>query len=308
MASPPRDARDVSTDDLRYLLAVARTGKLVSAAALLGVDHTTVRRRLDRLEAALGVRLLDRGADGWELTALGRDVAARAAPLEHLVEDVLGAASGGDDAVRGTVRLVAPEAFGTLFVVPALARVQAEHPGITVELVTSTRPLSLRGSGYDLAVTVGSATSSRLASETLAPYSVRLYASRGYLAGHDPIATIADLERHPLVFYVDALLTVRELDLAPVLGGMHVRFGSTNAFAQLEATRRGAGIGLLHAFMADRDPDLVPVLADLVDFRVQFSLSVRRDALTVDAVRIVREALLDEVASRASELVPGESA
>ena len=301
--SDPRPL-DVSADDLRYLLAVARTGKLVSAAALLGVDHTTVRWRLDRLVAALGVRLLDRGADGWELTAIGRDIAARAAPLEHLVEDVLGAASGGDDAVRGTVRLVAPEAFGTLFVVPALARVQAEHPGITVELVTSTRPLSLRGSGFDLAVTVGSATSSRLASETLAPYVVRLYASREYLGRHEPITTIADLERHPLVFYVDALLTVRELDLAPVLGGMHVRFGSTNAFAQLEATRRGAGIGLLHAFMADRDPDLVPVLPEEVDFRLRFSLSVRKDSLAVDAVRVVREALVEEVERRGSELVP----
>ncbi|MDH6180354.1 DNA-binding transcriptional LysR family regulator [Microbacteriaceae bacterium SG_E_30_P1] len=298
------DPHGVSTDDLRYLLAVARTGRLVSAATLLGVDHTTVRRRLDRLEAALGVRLLDRGADGWELTAIGRDVAARAAPLEHLVDDVLGAASGGPEALRGTVRLVAPEAFGTLFVVPALARVQAEHPGITVELVTSTRPLSLRGSGFDLAVTVGSATSSRLASETLAPYSVRLYAAREYVAKHPPITTLADLERHPLIFYVDALLTVRELDLAPVLGGMHVRFGSTNAFAQLAATREGAGIGLLHAFMADREPDLVPVLANEVDFRVQFSLSVRRDALTVDAVRLVRDALLEEVAARAHELVP----
>ena len=298
------DARDVSTDDLRYLLAVARTGRLVSAATLLGVDHTTVRRRLDRLEASLGVRLLDRGADGWELTTIGRDVAARAAPLEHLVEDVLGAASGGDDAIRGTVRLVAPEAFGTLFVVPVLARVQSEHPGISVELVTSTRPLSLRGSGFDLAVTVGSATSSRLASESLAPYAVRLYASRDYLDRHEPIRSVADLERHPLIFYVDALLTVRELDLAPVLGGMHVRFGSTNAFAQLEATRRGAGVGLLHAFMADRDPDLVPVLPTEVDFRLMFSLSVRKDSLAVDAVRVVRDALLAEVQQRGDELVP----
>ncbi len=304
MAHAAPDPLEVSTDDLRYLLAVARTGKLVTAATLLGVDHTTVRRRLDRLETVLGVRLLDRGADGWELTTIGRDVAARAAPLEHLVEEVLGAASGGSDSIRGTVRLVAPEAFGTLFAVPALARVQREHPGITVELVTSTRPLSLRGSGYDLAVTVGSAASSRLASEPLAPYAVRLYASPEYLARHEPITTLADLEQHPLVFYVDALLTVRELDLAPVLGGMHVRFGSTNAFAQLEATKHGAGIGLLHAFMAERDADLVAVLPHLVDFRVQFSLAVRRDSLSVDAVRVVRDALRDEVVRRASELVP----
>lgn len=301
---PAQRPLDVSTDDLRYLLAVARSGRLVSAAALLGVDHTTVRRRLDRLESALGVRLLDRGADGWELTAIGRDVAARAAPLEHLVEEVLGAASGGPDSVRGTVRLVAPEAFGVLFVAPCLARLQTVHPAITVELVTSTRPLSMRGSGYDIAITVGSAASSRLASEPLAPYAVRLYASPDYLARHESIRSLADLERHALVFYVDALLTVRELDLAPVLGGMHVGFGSTNAFAQLEATRRGAGIGLLHAFMAHTDPALVPVLADEVDFRVQFSLSVRRDSLEVDAVRVVRDALVADIELRASELIP----
>lgn len=295
---------DVSTDDLRYLLAVARSGRLVSAATLLGVDHTTVRRRIDRLEAALGVRLLDRGADGWELTVIGREVAARAAGLERVVEQVVGAASGGADSVRGTVRIVAPDAFGTLFVAPCLARVQAEHPGVTVELVTSTSPLSLRGSGFDIAVTIGSATSSRLTAEALAPYALRLYASKEYVAAHPPITSLGDLERHPLVFYVDALLTVRELDLAPVLNGMHVAFGSTNAFAQLEATRSGAGIGLLHAFMAESDPRLVAVLPTEVDFRLMFSLSVRRDSLSVDAVRLVREALIEEVRRRSAQLVP----
>lgn len=305
MASQVPDPLDVSADDLRYLLAVARAGRLVSAAALLAVDHTTVRRRLDRLEAALGVRLLDRGADGWELTAIGREVAAQAAPLEHLVEQVVSAASGSSDGPRGTVRIVAPEGFGTLFVTPCLARLQREHPGITVELVTSTSPLSLRGSGYDIAVTVGSAASSRLAAEPLAPYSLRLYASRGYLAEHPPIRSLADLERHPLVFYVDALLTVRELDLTPVLNGMHVGFGSTNVFAQLEATRRGAGIGLLHAFMAEPDDELVGVLPHEVDFRLQFSLSVRRDSLSVEAVQVVREAIVAEVRQRADDLLPG---
>ena len=304
MSTHGPDPLDVSTDDLRFLLAVARSGRLVSAATLLGVDHTTVRRRLDRLEAALGVRLLDRGADGWELTAIGRDVAARAAPLEHVVEQVLGAASGGSDGVRGTVRIVAPEGFATIFVTPCLARVQAQHPGIAIELVTSTSPLSLRGSGYDIAVTIGSAASSRLTAEPLAPYALRLYATPSYLAAHPPIESLADLERHPLIFYVDALLTVRDLDLAPVLSGMRVGFGSTNVFAQLEATRQGAGIGLLHAFMGEPDDRLVGVLPLEVDFRLQFSLSVRRDSLSVDAVRVVRDALRLEVHSRAQELLP----
>lgn len=293
---------DVSTDDLRYLLAVARAGRMVSAAALLGVDHTTVKRRIDRLEAALGARLLDRGADGWELTAIGRDVAERAGSLEQVVEQVVAAASGGDDAVRGTVRVVAPDGFGSLFVAPALARVQGEHPGIVVELVTSTRPLSLRGSGYDIAVTIGSSAASRLPSHVLAPYSLRLYASPGYLESHPPITSIADLQQHSLVFYVDALLTVHELDLAPVLNGMRVGFGSTNVFAQLEATRAGAGVGLLHAFMGERDPGLVRVLPNDIDFRLQFSLAVRRDSATVEAVTIVRDAIREEARVRAAEM------
>ncbi|MBC7590576.1 MAG: LysR family transcriptional regulator, partial [Salinibacterium sp.] len=98
--------------------------------------------------------------------------------------------------------------------------------------------------------------------------------------------------------------TVRELDLAPVLSGMRVGFGSTNVFAQLEATRQGAGIGLLHAFMGEPDGFVVPVLPSEVDFRLQFSLSVRRDSLSVEAVRVVRDAVVDEVRSRASELTP----
>lgn len=295
---------DVSADDLRYLLAVARAGRMVSAAALLGVDHTTVKRRVDRLEAALGVRLLDRGADGWELTVIGREVAERSASIEQVVERVVAAASGGDDAVRGTVRVVAPDGFGSLFVAPALARVQSGHPGVVVELVTSTRPLSLRGSGYDLAVTVGSSAASRLPSEILAPYALRLYASPAYLAARPPIATFADLENHSLVFYVDALLTVHELDLAPVLDGMRVGFGSTNVFAQLEATRAGAGIGLLHAFMGEGDAGLAPVLPAEVDFRLHFSLAVRRDSAAVEAVALVREAIFREVRERAAELLP----
>ncbi len=297
------DPHEVSADDLRYLLAVARVGRLVSAAALLGVDHTTVRRRLDRLEAALGARLLDRGADGWQLTAIGRDVVERAAPLEGLVEQVVAAASGAD-AVRGTVRVAAPEGFGSLFAAPALARVRAEHPGIALELVTSTRPLSLRGSGFDLAVTVGSPAGSRVTSELLTEYALRLYAAPSYLAARPAIRTPADLDGHDLVFYVDALLTVRELDLAPILEGMRLGFGSTNVFAQLEATRAGAGIGLLHAFMGEGAVGLEPVLPEAIDFRLPFMLSARPDSPAVDAVAIVREALHREVAERRDELLP----
>ncbi|CAN5152949.1 LysR family transcriptional regulator [soil metagenome] len=295
---------DLNADDLRALLAVARSGRLISAAALLGVDHTTVRRRLDRLEQALGVKLLDRGAEGWELTAVGREVVSRAASVEEIVESVVAAASGREAALRGTVRLVAPEGFAVSFATPALSRLRAVAPEVNVELVTSTRPLSARGAGFDLAVAVGTHGASGILSENLASYALRLYASPEYLDSHPPIREMGDLHGHALVYYVDSLLPVSELDLAPQLGGMPVGFGSTSVVAQLEATRRGAGIGLLHAFMAGSDPALVPVLPAEVDFRLQFTLAVRRESRSVTAVAAVRQALLDEVEARRGELIP----
>jgi DNA-binding transcriptional LysR family regulator len=89
-----------------------------------------------------------------------------------------------------------------------------------------------------------------------------------------------------------------------VLGGMRVGFGSTSVFAQLEATRQGAGVGLLHAFMAEHDAGLVAVLPDEVDFRLEFALSVRKEAADVEAVQLVRAALHREVSRRGAELLP----
>src|SRR5690606_7443150 len=161
-----RPDANVSVDDLRYLVAVARAGKLVTAADAMRVDHTTVRRRIDRLETALGVRLIDRGPHGWMLTAVGREVVARSAGLDDVVQAVRAAAAGESDTrVRGTVRVLTPDGFGTVFAAPALARLAAEHPDLQIELVTSTRPLTSHGAGFDVAVTVGAVANSRLATE-----------------------------------------------------------------------------------------------------------------------------------------------
>ena len=305
--------QDLHTEDLRVLLAVFRAGRMSAAGALLGIDHTTVRRRIDRLEATLNARLLERGNDGWELTAVGRAVVAHAGPLERIVEQVLGEAAvdspEGGYSPRGRVQLLAPEGFAIGFVGRAVGRVRAQYPRITVDLATSSRSLGpqITGpqqAGFDIAITVGASTTLRVSSAPLADYSLRLYASQSYLSQHPPIETPDDLRAHGLTFYVDALLTMRDLDLAQVLGGMPQAFSSTNVFAQVEATRHGAGIGLLPDFLGGRAANLVPVLPDLVNFRLTFHMSTRSRIDVPDAVEIVRAALVREVQERATELLP----
>lgn len=294
------------------LLAVYRAGRMSAAGALLGIDHTTVRRRIDRLEATLNARLLERGADGWELTAVGRAVVAHAGGLERMVEQVLGEAAADDEgghSPRGRVQLLAPEGFAIGFAGRAVGRIRAQYPRITVDLVTSSRSLGpqvagTQPAGFDLAVTVGASSSLRFPSTPLADYSLRLYASQAYLSRHPPIETPDDLRSHALVFYVDALLTMRDLDLAQVLNGMPQAFSSTNVFAQVEATRHGAGIGLLPDFLGGRAANLVTVLPDEVNFRLTFHLSTRSKIDAPDAVEVVRRALVREVQERATELLP----
>jgi DNA-binding transcriptional LysR family regulator len=297
------DVRRLRADDLRYLLAVANTGRLTAAADALGVDHTTVSRRIKVLEKVLKVRLLERGADGWELTEVGRAVAEPARPIQEAVERAALAASGvADDAVAGNFRITAPDGFGTLFVVPALQRLRERHPGLNIELITATRNLILHQSGFDLAIAVGKPATGRLFAEKLADYSLHLFASTAYLERHGVPASVEDLRRHTVVFYVDSLLQVGDLDLTQYLPGVVARFASTNIFAQLEAVRVGAGIGILPTFLALRAPELQRVDVGVPPLRLAFTLAARRDSTSRPAVRAVRAVLHEEVQLRRREL------
>lgn len=299
-------SKQLRTDDLRYLIAVANSGRLVAAADHLGVDHSTVSRRLRALERTLGARLLERGAAGWELTELGRVVAERARPIEDALTGVLRAAQGGgQDEVMGNFRLTAPDGFGTIFAVPALARLRRTHPGLNVELLTATRQLNLHQSGFDLAVAVGAPTTRRLLVERLCDYRLGLYASAGYLEDAGRPASVEELARHTVIFYVDSLLQVGDLDLSQYIPGIEARFTSTNVFAHVEATLCGAGIGLLPRFLAVRHPSLVELDHLGVDVRLTYSLAARRDGATRASVQAVRRALHEEVRARRKELLGG---
>ncbi|MBD0689139.1 LysR family transcriptional regulator [Streptomyces sp. CBMA123] len=286
------------------MLAVARTGRLVAAASALGVDHTTVSRRITALETSLGVRLMERGAEGWALTDAGKAVSEGARAIEDALDHVVDAVSGQHaPSLRGTVRVSAPDGFGTLFATPALARVRRRHPGLQAELITATRQLTLHPAGFDLALAIGRPPRSRLVTEHLTDYALGLYADDGYLARRGAPRTLAELREHALVFYIESMLQVGDLDIERHLPGVTPAFSSTNVFAQLEATRLGAGIGVLPAFLAER-AGLRRLLAEEVDIRLPITLAVRREAVTRPAVRAVRDALHREVADRAAELLP----
>ncbi|WP_336646539.1 LysR family transcriptional regulator [Microbacterium sp. USHLN186] len=293
--TPPHIASPVAAQpnphDLLILLAVARSGRYTVAGESLGLNHTTVSRRIAALERALGGRALARGAGGWELTDLGRRAA-------QVAEDVEGALAGihGDrsptDQVAGVVRISATDGFSAFIIAPAVAELRRQHPQLSVEIVNVTRRALQHRSGLDLEVVVGEPQVHRAEALRLGHYMLGMYAARGYIAEFGMPGDIAEVREHPLVYFVDSMLQVDDLD-APrrLVPGMRDSLSSTNVFVHVEATRAGAGIGFLPCFLADRHPDLVRVLPEVFAERLPYWLVVRQDALRQPAVAAVAAAL-----------------
>ncbi|MGV9664389.1 LysR family transcriptional regulator [Nocardia niigatensis] len=280
-----------SPDDLLVLLAVGRTGRYVSAAEELGINHTTISRRIAALEQALGGRVLIRGASGWELTELGREALTAAEAIETAVRSL----TSDTPALEGVVRMSATDGFSAYIAAPAIAALQRRHPKLSVEIVTATRLASLQRSGSDIEVVVGKPQLRRARAIELGEYTLGLYAAHSYLADHPAPATVDDLARHPLVYFIDSMLQVDDLDLAPTFApAMRESLSSTNVFVHVEATRAAAGLGLLPCFMADRHPDLTRVLSD-VSVRLTYWLVVRPETLRRPEVATLVEALREQV-------------
>lgn len=285
----------LSADDLLVLLAVGRTGRYVSAAEQLRIDHTTVARRIAALEQAIGGRVLARVAGGWELTDLGRDALSAAESVESAVRS-LTAAQGGVRTLEGVVRLSATDGFSAYIAAPAAAAVQRQHPGVAVEIVTATRRVSQQRSGLDIEVVVGEPQVHRAEAIRLGDYRLGLYASASYLAERGTPQSISDLAAHPLVYFIDSMLQVDDLDLArSVAPAMHESVTSTNVFVHVEATRAAAGLGLLPCFMADRHDDLVRVLSTAVTVQLTYWLVARAETLRRPEVSAVVDAIRTRV-------------
>lgn len=289
-------------DDLLVLLAVARTGRFTTAAESLDLNHTTVSRRITALEKTLGGRVLSRTVGGWELTELGSRAVHAAEGVESAVA-LLGGPSEKPHQLSGVVRISATDGFSAYIAAPAVAALQREHPLLSVEIVTVTRRAVQHRSGLDIEVVVGEPQVHRAEAFRLGFYVLGMYASRDYLAEYGTPATVAELTRHPLVYFVDSMLKVDDLD-APrrLVPSMRDSLSSTNVFVHVEATRAGAGIGFLPCFMADRHADLVRLLPEDFKEQLPYWMVLRPDSLRQPAVAAVVDALRLQTAAFSESL------
>lgn len=262
-------------DDLRFFLAVARSGQLAAAATLLAVDPTTVSRRLRRLETALQQRLFEQTREGHVLTEAGEQLALKAEEMDRAATAI--EPSAGVATVSGLLRVSVSEGFGTWMIAQHLPDFVAAHPELQVDLVANSGFLSPSRRETDVAILLARPRGGPLMSRKLADYALRLYASAEYLDRAGPVATRADLARHPLIGYIPDFIYAPELRyLDEIAPGAPLRIRSSSINAQYRLARAGAGIAALPCFIGDSDPHLVRIVPE-VEIERSFWLVTHQD-------------------------------
>lgn len=288
-------------DDLRIFLVLARAGLVSRAAGELGMDPTTVSRRVQRLEKAVGQTLLVRERAGPRLTEAGRRLLADAEAAERTA----GALGTPAEAPRAILRVSATEGFGTWFIAYHLGAFAREAPGVQVDLVATSGFLSPSKRETDVAILLARPRRGPLVTRKLSDYALRLYAASSYLEDAPPIADAADLRRHPLIGYIPDFLYAPELDyLGEIASGIEPTLRSSSINAQYRMIASGAGVGVLPRFIGDTDAALTPVLS-AVTIRRAFWLSTHRETRTLDHVDRFVGWLVALTARRQRQLIGG---
>lgn len=300
MSSTIAPRRTPNADDLLVLLAVSRDGRYTAAAARLGLNHTTVARRIEALEQALGGRVLARGTAGWVLTPLGEQALAAAEGVERAMRSL----SREAPTLQGVIRLSATDGFSGFIAAPAIVAVRRRHPDVSLEIVAATRRAAQQRVGVDLEVVVGRPHVQRAEAIHLADYVLGLYASRAFLEAQGMPRSPAELAGAPLVYFIESMLQVDALDEARrPTRGMADAVSSTNVYVHVDATRAGAGFGLLPAFLADRHDDLVRLFPDEIEERLPYWLVCRPEALRQPTAIAYIAALRERIAEVGDQLL-----
>jgi DNA-binding transcriptional LysR family regulator len=286
-------------DNLKFFLALAETGSLSRASEKLQVDHSTVARRIDMLEQELGVRLVERLTRSYRLTAEGQRVRDQAKEMEAGVVEITRFAQSVDRSPHRVVRVNGPPTFVAQFLAPRLLPLQAEHPGLRIELVGEARQISLTRGEADLALRMERPREKGIVARRLAIVAYGLYGSRDYLArcsednraflGYDDSLDHLPQQRWLKVLAGDRVLALRANDLTTLL----------------TAVRAGLGLAILPCIMARGRADLVSVPTPLPPLTRELWLVFHRDVGRSPAVRAVIDRITTIAADARAELLAG---
>ena len=290
----------VDWDHLRYFLILARAKTLTNAARIMGVEHSTVARRIQALEQSLGMQLFKREATGYELTIEGLALIPRVEQMEQSFLQI-----EKPNPLQGRVRIGAPEGFVTAFLAQLLAEFSQHYPLLTIDLIPVPKTIRLSHREADIVISIERPKSGPFIITRLTNYSLKLYGSQQYLQRNLPIRRVEDLSEHRFVDYIDDLVyssALYRLERLPLQ--LTACFRSNSILAQQIAVSAGAGLAILPRFIAVDQPELQEVLSEDVNFTHTFWMLTLVDLQHEPKIKLVWD-FLRKQADLQQELLMG---
>ncbi len=246
-------------DDLQTLLALATHRTLALAGASLGVDRTTVSRRLSALEQQLGTALFVRTRDGLAFTPAGQRALTKVEQMAEAAK-ALEASAAEQAAVTGVVRVAVTEALAPFLIEHGLLEVGDRYPGLWLELLAGNRRLDLEREEADLAVRLDPLTGASLRARCVARMPLGLFAAPAYLRAHGVPRGPSSLAGHQVLLPSGELARLPEARFLAAQKRVTVAFSSNSPLALVAAAKEGRGLVALTLPWGEREPKLERVL------------------------------------------------
>lgn len=289
----------LSADNLGVFVEVARSGRLTEAAKHLGLDQSTVSRRMSQLERSVGQRLFHRDHAGWTLTDAGIRLLVHAEAVESAVQAAHEDLLDSNTALKGSVRVLTPDGFGSYLINPGLTRIRQAFPELVFELVSSNQHTSLSTREFDVAVSIERPAARAVTVSKLADFEMGAYGAPTYLDARPPIATVDDLRDHQFVWYVEGSLGLPTYEsLFHAVPDVQLAILTNTISAQVEAAQQGLCLGYLPTWVGDATPGIRRVETIDVAMPNSYWLVVPTQFARLARVRAITRCIVDLVAER----------
>jgi DNA-binding transcriptional LysR family regulator len=283
--------------DLRFVLAVARGGSALRAAHALGVNQTTVMRRITQLESSIGATLFERRQSGYHPTPLGERITSVAERVENEINALESAIDADRRVLSGRVRLTTSEAIASLLVAPLLSDFRRQHPGILIELAADDRRFELARGDADIALRTGSRPDGAgIVARRLPDVAWSVYCSKSYADENGAPDSAQALDGHAILG-VDGALADRPAPLFLMRAAPNSTVSArSNSLANLvSALKAGLGIAMLPCLVGDAEPDLVRCLPPVEGVDSEMWMIVREEVKSVPHVRAFADFLAAQI-------------
>jgi len=287
----------VNWDDLRVFLAVARSGSISSGAKLLDLQHSTVSRRMRKLEQGLGVRLFDKVPSGYALTPAGENLMQAVSRMEREVLAVDGALSGKDLKPSGLLRVTAIDNMATTVLMPMLTGFSRQYPEVTLHVMVSNSDASLAQREADVAIRLTNTPLDTLIGKRVTTVSSAVYGSPEY---------IEQLRKHgeePQWLGVECC-GFHKSWTRQACGDQPHRFYVDDTLLTQAALREGMGVSILPCFMGDPDPALARYTEPQPEWDLGLWILLHPDLKRTARVLAFRDHMIEAIKAQ-SELFEG---